>query len=262
MPKSRPPPVSTGAGSAGLPAPDGRAGSHRTDCGRAGSGMAVLLSAEGRQFEPTAQAIRNWVAQAERDEGRRADGLSSAEREEMRRLRRENLVCVKNGRDWQQVRRASEGSTSVNPSPDERLVCSGGRTREVYRFMRASQAPLRIATMARVPGASPATSGFDAVASTRAFGTRAQRRCLHCPRAGDSCTQPGEALRGAAHSGRAGRAGPAGERAKRVARVMRQAGLAGVSRRKGPRTTRRDAQARPAPDLVEREFHADAPDRL
>ena len=49
---------------------------------------------------------------------------------------------------------------------------------------------------------------------------------------------------------------------KRVARVMRQAGLAGVSRRKGPRTTRRDAQARPAPDLVEREFHADAPDRL
>ena len=28
--------------------------------------MAVLLSAEGRQFEPTAQAIRNWVAQAER----------------------------------------------------------------------------------------------------------------------------------------------------------------------------------------------------
>ena len=43
-----------------------------------------------REFEPTAQAIRNWVAQAERDEGRRADGLSSAEREEIRRLRREN----------------------------------------------------------------------------------------------------------------------------------------------------------------------------
>ena len=43
---------------------------------------------------------------------------------------------------------------------------------------------------------------------------------------------------------------------------MRQAGLAGVSRRKGPRTTRRNAQARPAQDWVEREFHADAPDRL
>ena len=43
-----------------------------------------------REFEPTAQTIRNWVAQADRDEGRRADGLTTAEREELRRLRREN----------------------------------------------------------------------------------------------------------------------------------------------------------------------------
>ncbi len=49
---------------------------------------------------------------------------------------------------------------------------------------------------------------------------------------------------------------------KRVARLMRAAGLAGVSRRKGVRTTRRDHRARPAPDLVQREFTADAPDRL
>jgi transposase len=43
-----------------------------------------------REFEPSAQAIRNWVSQADRDEGRRTDGLTSAEREELRRLRREN----------------------------------------------------------------------------------------------------------------------------------------------------------------------------
>ena len=42
-----------------------------------------------REFEPTAQAIRNWVRQADRDDGRRDDGLTSAEREEIRRLRRE-----------------------------------------------------------------------------------------------------------------------------------------------------------------------------
>jgi putative transposase len=49
---------------------------------------------------------------------------------------------------------------------------------------------------------------------------------------------------------------------KRVARLMRAAGLEGVSRRKEWKTTVRDDEARPAPDLVEREFAADGPDRL
>jgi transposase len=43
-----------------------------------------------REFEPSAQAIRNWVAQAEREAGRRQDGLTMGEREELQRLRREN----------------------------------------------------------------------------------------------------------------------------------------------------------------------------
>ena len=43
-----------------------------------------------REFEPSAQAIWNWVRQAERDEGRREDGLTRAERDEITRLRREN----------------------------------------------------------------------------------------------------------------------------------------------------------------------------
>ena len=43
-----------------------------------------------KEFEPSAQAIRNWVAQADRDGGRREDGLRSAERDELHRLRREN----------------------------------------------------------------------------------------------------------------------------------------------------------------------------
>ena len=42
------------------------------------------------EFEPTAQAIWNWVRQADRDESRSQTGLSSAEREELSRLRREN----------------------------------------------------------------------------------------------------------------------------------------------------------------------------
>ena len=43
-----------------------------------------------REFEPSSQAIRNWVRRADLDEGRRNDGVTSAEREELRRLRREN----------------------------------------------------------------------------------------------------------------------------------------------------------------------------
>ncbi len=42
-----------------------------------------------RKFEPSANAIRNWVVQAARDEGHRTDGLTTDEREEVRRLRRE-----------------------------------------------------------------------------------------------------------------------------------------------------------------------------
>jgi transposase len=42
-----------------------------------------------REFEPTAQSIRNWVAQADRDAGQRHDGLTTEEREELRKLRRE-----------------------------------------------------------------------------------------------------------------------------------------------------------------------------
>ncbi len=49
---------------------------------------------------------------------------------------------------------------------------------------------------------------------------------------------------------------------KRVARLMRRAGLEGASRRKKAWTTRRDRDARPAPDLVERDFTSGGPDRL
>jgi transposase len=55
---------------------------------RAGRSVQELA----REFEPSANAIRNWVEQTALDEGLRSDGLTTTEREELNRLRRENRV--------------------------------------------------------------------------------------------------------------------------------------------------------------------------
>jgi putative transposase len=49
---------------------------------------------------------------------------------------------------------------------------------------------------------------------------------------------------------------------KRLARLMREHRIVGATRRRKWRTTKRDRDARPAPDLVERNFAADGPDQL
>ena len=116
----------------------------------------------------------------------------------------------------------------------------------------------RTATMCRVLGVSP--SGYYA-----------WRRRAPCARvcADQALTERIEAIhersRGTygvprVHAELADLGVPVGR--KRVARLMGGAGLAGVSRRKGVRTTQRRKEARPAPDLVDRNFTAEAPDRL
>ena len=58
------------------------------DLARSGRNIADLA----REYEPTENTIRSWVRQAERDGGVRIDGLTSDERQELIRLRRENRV--------------------------------------------------------------------------------------------------------------------------------------------------------------------------
>lgn len=56
------------------------------DLVRAGRSPGELAN----EFEPSEQTIRNWLARADANEGKRKDVLSSAEREELVKLRREN----------------------------------------------------------------------------------------------------------------------------------------------------------------------------
>lgn len=41
----------------------------------------------GKELEPSPNTIRKWAIQADLDEGNRADGLTTAERKELRELR-------------------------------------------------------------------------------------------------------------------------------------------------------------------------------
>ena len=50
------------------------------------------ITALAREFEPTVETIRQWIKQAGLDEGLRSDGLTTTEREELNRLRREIRV--------------------------------------------------------------------------------------------------------------------------------------------------------------------------
>ena len=124
--------------------------------------------------------------------------------------------------------------------------------------MSANRAFFAIATMARVLGVS--TAGYYAwrfrLASARAIADDALLRRVRTIHAVSRGTYG--APRVHAELRAEGRA--VGK--KRIARLMRAAGIAGVSRRRGVITTQRDRDARPAPDLVERNFTADRPNQL
>ena len=133
-----------------------------------------------REFEPSEQTIRNWVKQADLDEGRRSDGLTTEARKEMQRLRRQPSA---------RARRDAELKDRILA----KWIESGG----IYGCPRIHAVLL-------------------------AEGERVSR--------------------------------------KRVARLMRELGIEGVTRRRFKTgTTKRDAKARPAPDLVNRDFSARGP---
>jgi hypothetical protein len=91
---------------------------------------------------PRSRRFRQWVKQAELDEGLRSDGLTTTEREELNRLRRENRVL----REEREILAKAAA-----------LVRSGDRRDAItaFAFVGANQAMHGIATLCRVLGVSP-----------------------------------------------------------------------------------------------------------
>ena len=88
------------------------------------------------EFEPTAQSIRNWLAQSERNAGRGDGGLTTAEREELSRLRCEN----------RQLRLEREILSNACPGldPGRRPGSLGRRTRSHRRVPVGERSPGRL----------------------------------------------------------------------------------------------------------------------
>jgi putative transposase len=175
----------------------------------------------------------------------RDDGLTTVEREELSRLRREIKTLAHGARDL----KTSHG-----------LVRQGSRLepQEGFRVVRAHRTEYPISKMCRVLGVSP--SGYynwlDRLPSARAVADaallermkahhKASRGTYGRPRLHEDLKEEGIKVG-----------------SKRVTRLMKKAGIMGVSRRRRRGLTKRDKNAHPIPDLVDRNFTADGPDQL
>ncbi|MFG1685210.1 IS3 family transposase [Nonomuraea sp. NPDC049269] len=201
-----------------------------------------------KEFQPSAQSIRTWVRQADLDDGRRQDGLTSAEKDELARLRRENKIL----REEKEILRKAGGF----------LRAGDGSAEMRYRLIDAEKDHHEVFLLARVLGVS--RQGYYAWVARQRRGLSARaRRDAELTEQIRAHHQASDQIYGAPriHADlreldgvRVGR--------KRVARLMRAAGLAGVSRRKGVRTTITDPRAGSASDLVRRNFSAEEPNRI
>ena len=208
---------------------------------RSGRGVAEI----SRQFDVWRQTIMNWMKQDDADSGKRPGLLTSDEREELTRLRRENKRLT-----------LKQEILLKAPRPGSRARQT--RFRGSSGFVKAYQADYSISMLCRVHNVSE--SGYYAWLQRKP-----SARTLADLALGDRI----EAIHRQSRSAY-GRPRIQAElkddgirtSEKRVARLMRERHCYGASRRKWITTTTRDRDAAVSSDLVKRDFTATLPNQL
>ena len=123
-----------------------------------------------REFEPSEQTIRNWVKQADLDEGRRSDGLTTEARRKP--------AAPEAGEQA-----AARGAG--HPKASRGLVCEGERIdpQRGYTFMKAP--PGRVHAYSHVPGAGSLHQRLSRLAASPSLATDMSRRRAQGPDQGD-----------------------------------------------------------------------------
>ncbi|MCR6491158.1 IS3 family transposase [Cellulomonas sp. P24] len=190
------------------------------------------------------ESVRLWVRQADIDEGH-VPGVTTAESARMRELEQEN----------RELRRANEILKRA-----AKFLRGGARppTQEVVAFIDANRHELGVEPICSVLQVAPSTyyAAKTRVPSTRTVRDGVLRPVLRQLWADNYCVYGARKLWKAAR-----RAGWDLGR-DQVARLMRAEGIEGAVRTKRVRTTKADPTAARHPDLVRRDFTADAPNRL
>ncbi|MCT2362602.1 IS3 family transposase [Kocuria marina] len=205
---------------------------------------AGALARIGQQLGINPETLRNWVRQAEVDEGYRpgtttddAQRLAELERE-VRELRRANAIL-----------RSASGFLRGGARPP---------TQQVVAYIDAHKGEYGVEPICKVLQVAPSTyyaakTRPPSARSVSDAATTAVITKVHAENYGVyGITKVHAALRRNGH--RVARC--------TVHRLMRAAGLRGIIRAKGPRTTVAGIGPETRPDLVERSFTAAAPDRL